>query len=350
MMRHSMRRGFTLIELLVVIAIIAVLIALLLPAVQQAREAARRTQCKNNLKQLGLALHNYHDTFRVFPAGVMHSEVPRSGSSGHGFGPSFYGGLLPFIEQGNIYENLSWVGRSPGYIGESAGSTGRDINRPVIMPNNQPLVLTALRCPSSAGPISDTDGNWEMFAHYAGISGAAEPTSFSETRVNDVNAASTISIVSAGGLLIPNRCLDLGKATDGTSNTMLLGEMSGSLLRNDGTKSYLSASGTSHGWLMGTRAAGTPPTLDPDGLDSADLRCFNINTIRYRPNQEPFALQVFPGMASNVGANNPLTSEHTGGVQIALGDGSVRFISESVSLETIKQLATRDDGQVTAEF
>src|SRR5690606_1177548 len=101
--------GFTLIELLVVIAIIAVLIGLLLPAVQQAREAARRTQCKNNLKQLALALHNYHDTFRAFPMGVTHSSVPRPGGGPSSFGPSFYGGLLAFVEQGNIFDQLSWV-------------------------------------------------------------------------------------------------------------------------------------------------------------------------------------------------------------------------------------------------
>src|SRR5690606_23201980 len=95
-------RGFTLIELLVVIAIIAILIALLLPAVQQAREAARRTQCRNNLKQMAIAMHNYHDSHRAFPPGCMHSAVPRSGS-GHSFGPSFYGMILPFIDQAPLY-------------------------------------------------------------------------------------------------------------------------------------------------------------------------------------------------------------------------------------------------------
>src|SRR5690606_13566267 len=161
----------------------------------------------------------------------------------------------------------------------------------------------------------------------------------------DINAAGTIAIASGGGMLVPNQSIRIAQATDGTSNTMVLGGMSGSLIRLDGTKSYLAASGTSHGWLMGTRVQGTPPNLDP--TNEPDDRVFNITTIRYRPNQEPFAFQVFPGMASNVGHNNPLTSEHTGGVQVALGDGSVRFLSEAVNLETIKQLATRDDGQAT---
>lgn len=100
-------RGFTLIELLVVIAIIAILIALLLPAVQQAREAARRTQCKNNLKQIGLALHNYSDVFGSFPIGV-NSSFPG------GWGVSFWVGLLPYVEQGNVYSQMSFDGPSPG--------------------------------------------------------------------------------------------------------------------------------------------------------------------------------------------------------------------------------------------
>src|SRR5688572_23848835 len=91
-------RGFPLIELLVVIAIIGVLIALLLPAVQQAREAARRSQCQNNLKQFGLALHNYQDAFRVFPPGVVHSHVPRPNGNPTSFGPSFNGMLLPYLD------------------------------------------------------------------------------------------------------------------------------------------------------------------------------------------------------------------------------------------------------------
>lgn len=337
-------RGFTLIELLVVIAIIAILIALLLPAVQQAREAARRTQCKNNLKQLGLAMHNYHDVFNRFPPGAVHSSVPRSGSGNTSFGPSFYGMLLPYVEQATLYNQMVWVGRSPGYINESAGSAGAA---------NHDIVLSAgpmswFRCPSSPGPVNDPTfaAGRDPFAHYAGIGGAADPTSFTESRIYDDG---NLGLISGGGMALANKAIGLRDVTDGSSNTMHVGEMSGQLKRLDGTYSWVAGSGTVHGWLMGTRNQGTPPNLDT-GTSGNDQRCFNMVTIRYSPNQEPFANQLFPGMGSNQGANNPLNSMHVGGVQILLGDGSARFISENIDLETLKQLATRDDGQVVGEF
>jgi prepilin-type N-terminal cleavage/methylation domain-containing protein/prepilin-type processing-associated H-X9-DG protein len=340
------RRGFTLIELLVVIAIIAILIALLLPAVQQAREAARRTACKNKLKQLALALHNYADTHSRFPPGVLHSAEPRPGGSGHGFGPSFNALLLPFIEMNTLYKQMRFEGPSSGYITEASPSTGRDINNPVVLAAGD---ISAFRCPSFRGEIGETTR--EPRSNYAGISGAAEMVTFNETRVQSANSDG-LDLASGGGMLIPNRALKFRDCRDGTSNTIILGEMSGGLIRIDGfTKSYVCASGAGagHGWLMGTRVTGYPPNLDPGNQENDD-RVFNIVTIRYRPNQTPFALEVFPGMASNVGANNPLSSSHPGGVQVALVDGSVRFIAENMSLETLKQLATRDDGQVVGEY
>ncbi|TWT32801.1 DUF1559 domain-containing protein [Blastopirellula retiformator] len=337
------RRGFTLVELLVVIAIIGVLIALLLPAVQQAREAARRMQCSNNLKQLGLALHNYHDQFLAFPPGSVSSTVPRNGgSSGNSFGPSFYGMMLAFFEQRSLYDQMVWVGESPGYIDEGSGSAGDQNKGPVLAAGP----ISAMRCPSSAGPESN---GYESFAHYAGISGCAEPTSFTESRIATVTVGGQPTLVSGGGMMLPNYSTSFNFCTDGSSNTVILGEMSGGLIRLDNDRSYPTASGTDHGWLMGNRVTGYPPNLD-SGANSSDMRCFNTNTIRYSPNQAPFAYQLFPGMASNVGANNPLSSEHPGGVMTAFADGSVQFIPDTVFLETLKQLATRDDGQVNAQF
>ncbi|EAQ80473.1 DUF1559 family PulG-like putative transporter [Blastopirellula marina] len=342
-MKWNALRGFTLVELLVVIAIIGVLIALLLPAVQQAREAARRMQCSNNLKQLGLALHNYHDQFLAFPPGSVSSTVPRNGGgSGNSFGPSFYGMLLAFFEQGALHDQMVWVGESPGYINEGAGSAG-DLNKVPVLAAGP---IAAMRCTSSAGPISN---GFESQAHYAGISGCAEPTTFTESRISTVTVSSQPTLVSGGGMMLTNFSTGFHSCSDGSSNTLMLGEMSGGLLRTDGNKSYPSASGTDHGWLMGNRVTGYPPNLD-SGSNSSDMRCFNTNTIRYSPNQQPFAYQLFPGMASNVGANNPLSSEHPGGVMVLLADGSVQFIADTIQLETLKQLATRDDGQVQSQY
>lgn len=336
------KRGFTLIELLVVIAIIAILVSLLLPAVQQAREAARRTQCKNNLKQLGLAFHNYHDVYRAFAPGGIHSAVPRNGGSGNSFGPSFYGMILPYLELSTVYEQMEWEGESPGYIMEGAGSAG-DHNRAIV--NLMGGGVPAFKCPSSTIPVRN--GNFSPFAHYAGISGCADPVSFTESRIfND----GTLGLISGGGMLVANKPIRIRDVTDGTSNTMMVGEQNGRLERLiSGTYSDLAASGTTHGWLMGLRVSGTPPNLQPHSSDT-DQRTFNLTTVRYSPNQEPFANQLFPGMGSNVGANNPLMSFHTGGIQILLGDGAVRFLSENVDLETFKMLATRDDGQVIGEY
>ncbi|MEP3481174.1 MAG: DUF1559 domain-containing protein [Fuerstiella sp.] len=335
-------RGFTLIELLVVIAIIAILVSLLLPAVQQAREAARRTQCKNNLKQLGLAFHNYHDVHRAFAPGGIHSSVPRNGGSGHSFGPSFYALILPYIELGTMYEQMEFEGESPGYIREGAGSAG-DFNAAVI--NQMGEGVPAFKCPSS--PLAPRNGTFAPFAHYAGISGCADPVTFSESRIFDDGG---LGLISGGGILVANKPIKVRDITDGTSNTMMIGEQNGRLERLvTGTFSDLAASGTTHGWLMGLRVTGTPPNLQPDPANT-DQRTFNLTTVRYSPNQEPFANQLFPGMGSNVGANNPLMSFHTGGIQILLGDGSVRFLSENLDLETLKKLATRDDGQVVGEF
>ncbi len=161
-------RGFTLIELLVVIAIIAILIALLLPAVQQAREAARRSQCKNNLKQLGVALHNYMSTFAMFPPGGVHSHVPRNGGSGNSFGPSFYGLILPFIDQAPMYEAMVWEGESPGYIREGRECGGRE------PAHHRATRSRSARVQVSLVRDSRRNGSFCPFAHYAGIS--ARPT------------------------------------------------------------------------------------------------------------------------------------------------------------------------------
>ena len=157
------KHGFTLIELLVVIAIIAVLIALLLPAVQQAREAARRTQCKNNLKQTGLALHNYHDTFNQFPSAFGNQTVNSSG--GERWGHSQWVSLLPYFDQAPLFNQWNFLANDEGWGGN------QNISRDAKIPT--------LKCPSSILP--DKSPNGFVTAHYYGIQGAVPFGVFKDT-------------------------------------------------------------------------------------------------------------------------------------------------------------------------
>ncbi|MFN3152934.1 DUF1559 domain-containing protein [Bremerella sp.] len=319
--------GFTLVELLVVIAIIGVLIALLLPAVQQAREAARRMQCSNNLKQIGLAFHNYHDIHRSFPYGAR--------AIGNTFGPSWWAGLLPFIEQNSLFEKLDLTVNNAGW----------SANASVLIRQPAPVMV----CPSFPGEVhgGHYSDSWDSKSTYVGISGAdISTTAFTESRVGTCCNCCTHTgtqndgIIAAGGLLIANKTLRFRDITDGTSNTLMVSEISGplytanasSLSTISGEKVMATPAGH-HGWLMGAGGGGTTPTA----------RAFNLTTIRYQPNSSNYDR---PGINLNFGPNIPLLSSHPGGVMGLNGDGHVSFLAETIDLNLLKLLATRDDGQV----
>ncbi|WP_417748869.1 DUF1559 domain-containing protein [Rosistilla oblonga] len=336
------RHAFTLVELLVVIAIIGILVGLLLPAVQAAREAARRMECSNNLKQFGLALHNYHDTYRKFPAGVFASNIPRGGGPTTSFGPSFNAGLLQFIEGNTLFDQMSWVGRSPGYVNESSPSAGRDVNSPVM----RNVLLPHMRCASTT--IPEFNG-YEMISCYVGISGAAsegasDPFQGNLQQTRSIGGSN--GILASNGMLSMNGWYGMRDCLDGSSNVIIMSEMSG-VMRYAGSGGSLGqivlrgASGSDHGWLMGTLEPNRAPGFVNDGNNA---RCFNITTIRYPVKAAPFSNTVYPGMASNYGPNNPLTSNHPGGAMSLRTDGSVQFLAESTQLLTLKRLASRDDG------
>ena len=305
------RRGFTLIELLVVIAIIAVLIALLLPAVQQAREAARRSSCKNNLKQHGLALHNYHDTFIRFPI-CSQGDMP-------GYRHSFWIGLLPYMDQAPLYSKFDQQGAAYGLHTGWGGSNPP--NATLCGAANLPTLL----CPSS--PLPERVYASMVGPHYAACAGSATHTTAT------AGTGSGGGIRSRGGVLPTIGSTLMRDVTDGTSNTMVLVQGSDYCLDASGNKVECRYE-CGHGFMMGHSSVG-------------DGRFFNTTTVRYGVGDRR---STNAGVAGNCNLNNPIQSAHTGGAHILLTDGSVRFISNSLDMTTLFNLADRDDGKVLGEF
>lgn len=299
---QTRKRGFTLIELLVVIAIIAILIALLLPAVQQAREAARRSQCKNNLKQIGLAMHNYHDVYNTFP----------NGRYGCCWG-TWLVAILPYVEQANLYQ-LYEQDRKYGIPVDDA-RYGHAANLPVTTKR-----ISVYTCPSDTpnSPIGNiTSHNYAV--NYGN-------TSYGQGDLNGV--------VFRGA---PFRNAQSGKPStfadfqDGTSNTLLVAEViqgQGSDLR---------------GFAWWGDASGFETYLSPN--DSQPDRIYSASYCNTGGTNPPCAVST---------STNPTMfaarSRHVGGVQVTLGDGSSRFISENIDLNTWRALSTTQGAEVIGEF
>ncbi len=371
MSRYLRRKAFTLIELLVVIAIIGILIGLLLPAVQKVREAANRAQCQNNLKQLGLALHAYHDSRKMLPPGAP-SDIPPwaplrpNGSVGGGWGSGWMVHILPYLEQGAIKSKWTYVYGTGTYGYSSKYNT---INRTLI----NMVTIPPYRCPSSDFPDlfsrSNFGGGRAMMADYMGIAGAVNGLGITESRtwprpanLPPTSIASTFAgIVSAGGVLFSNGQVRLQAISDGTSNQMMVAECSGWITFTDGRKFDLRPGGDL-GFTAGTYTTSQPP----NGTNNvaADFQTYNCTTVRYRINQVTGfnSANVTPtgtgggvgdpreGVMLTVGSGNgsnfPISSQHTGGANVVFGDGSVRFLTDDMSLQNLGRLATRDDGGV----
>lgn len=327
----SKRRGFTLIELLVVIAIIAVLIALLLPAVQQAREAARRTQCKNNLKQLGLALHNYHDTANALPPGWV------SGAAG----PSRWGWgtfLLPQFDQAPLYASLS---SAMGMDANSINATGFSAVM-TTLPQPGPLQtsLAAFRCPSDvAGPTVNTplaDGYMVMMPPMANTTTFGRST-YPGVMGSNVDWMMGQPMTPSGGSFGRNSSTNFRDYQDGLSNTFLIGER-----RSPGVVNGMYVGGDGI-W------AGVGCDTMPQGMAMELGDCSNSHPLNGRFATAPTATSA----DSYIG----FSSMHVGGAHFLMGDGSVRFISENIASGPVGQassvyqnLATVADGMVLGDF
>jgi len=351
------RLAFTLVELLVVIAIIGILIALLLPAVQAAREAARRSQCTNNIKQISLSLHNFHDKYKRFPPGAAADQRPfgtLSSTSVGACGSSWMVYILPYMEQNPLFEKLEFVGGSGwNYEPNIAAISGVFIN--------------CYFCPSS--PLPETKAGdafsglgWSYSTTvptYVGISGAVDGLipGYSETRcyVGVTTTCCDGGTTCAAGVLYPNSQINFADMTDGTSNTLAIGEHGDFLEALSGT-TFLKVDwrgGQPHGFQMGNCNTYLEP---PNNVG----RNWNCTTVRWRINDKDNGGVGWPygsgegdcslGVCYNNGGNVPLNSAHPGGIVVGLCDGSARFLSETTTMEVLAKLATRDDGVPVGQF
>lgn len=331
-------RGFTLVELLVVIAIIGVLVGLLLPAVQAAREAARRMSCSNNLKQLGLALHNYHDTFKVFPyssgnSGALANTDTNTAKPGPGQTRNHRGwaGILPYIEQTALYNSINFA--------LATGSIQRDGNTIAGPLPGQPgnandvAVSTSVKtflCPSDPNPThytSVTSANYSISPGTTTLKGAFTNYDFNvEYRYNT----------------------DYFWSTRPTATRRMFGHNDNSSIRDivDGTSNAIALSETLRGTYDGVSQTWGYTKWVGHGVDVASG--FPINAIECcRWQSPPYQHVPVPNILGEWGT---VGSMHTGGAQFTFGDGSVHFISESTNLLTLQRLAYISDGQVVPEY
>jgi len=359
--QHSRWYGFTLIELLVVIAIIAILIALLLPAVQQAREAARRSQCKNNLKQIGLALHNYHDTHSVFPPMKTWNNGTDCPGGGNGWtnqgGYSWRVMIMPFVDQAPAYNRIDFINHHSQSACPNSSNSWSQINNTAI---------GAYLCPSDPTPPSNGSSTG---TNYGGNIGAS-----SLTQIGIGSTSGTISYQQLGGFfqMIGNTGALRVTATDikdGTSNTIAVEEVfRGRVMSVRGSGTWgIATNQRCNRWMIegsceatgtlgrgGTRGDIWAETETASGNPGGNLQVGATGTPTGDggPN-DPRADQVSWNGENDEAVHNgfrPASSTHTGGVHVLMADGAVRFVSDNVDSNTWNAAHSRAGGEVQGEW
>ncbi|UUO04610.1 DUF1559 domain-containing protein [Blastopirellula sp. J2-11] len=334
----SARQAFTLVELLVVIAIIGVLIALLLPAVQQAREAARRMQCANNLKQIGLGLQNYHDTFLTFPYGgsvVSGVNWGAGGSTGQGLF-NWRSFILPFVEQGSLADQMkSEMGTTSDFV---AGSGTAAWATKVEGLTAAQTTVTMYQCPSDSGASRDSVAiSWSNMPHFTGpiasYYGSAGPTATGSTTTPTSPCALTTGCtiygpdndhLGAAGTTSPGMFVEraskigMRDVTDGTSNTLMVGEERS--VSDDGYPWQLSH------WMEAVSLGSTIKGINSD-----------IRTSTYGSTVASYYDKSF-------------SSLHPGGAQFLFVDASVHFLPETIDIRTFCNLGTKAGGETLSDY
>jgi prepilin-type N-terminal cleavage/methylation domain-containing protein len=349
------RRGFTLVELLVVIAIIGVLVALLLPAVQAAREAARRSQCANNLKQMGLAAHNFADTNNsrlppfvqiINPAAPSQTDTLSTYRT-PGFGPNWVVLTLPYFEQGPLFEKNA-VGIKAFLDTNGSDQTWREVRRTSV---GNPIKLKSMLCPTDLNtvkPFSLNGADWGR-----GNYGANGGPSWLSFAVNGDSQA----VIFGGGPFGINKSPTLQEISnsDGTANTIMIHEIRQGLTHND--RRGVWAMGVGGSSVTGAFSQGDATIPNDKNEYSDDIE--NCNDVRTTLNLTPvntgLGLKRMGCSNDNLPNNWPnwqaqARSLHPGGVQVCFTDGGVRYIPDTIAQTTWQALCGRNDGEPTPGY